>query len=270
VDALLDSRSQIFARSDGELGIMASNRFFAFVPGGQSWKEGGSVPAKVFNPFGRRYFTPEGVVLHNFFPYSRRELLGFWNDGFRIDTLLEQDLGPPSSQGSGSLGRQANTNRWEWPPDFRFDLIETCIIAQSNSLWILAPRKVWRPFGMSFEERIKFSDKRQATLLCFGPDSRAPLLVPIAFEECGIEPFNPTQGGYAFPPPRNEGQFPFWLNTSAGLIFSAPELGGHWLIPKAALESRLAAWRAKVRKESSQTSLPQTPHSSAGQTPRAH
>jgi hypothetical protein len=125
------------------------------------------------------------------------------------------------------------------------------ILAQGTNLWLLTPRKIWHKWNNTFAEPGQFSDARQATLFCFTGGTSAPLAVPIVFEPSGIEPFHPKPGGYS-PGFRATDDIPFWLETPAGLVFSEPAAGGHWLIPLNAAKARLAVLDSKAPSDPNQ------------------
>jgi hypothetical protein len=208
-------------------------------------KKGPEIPPAALRAFKVPFFSPEGVLLRTE-STAKWQLLAFWNDAPSAELLAETFRQQPGVH-FAPRGEYAPANpSWEWPAGF--DLNTARVLAQSKNLWILTPRKVWHHLGIEFKEPARFSDARQATLFYFTPGSRAPLAIPIAFESSAIEPFNPRQGGFdlmGFQPGRIA-EAPFWLDTPAGLVFSAPTLGGHWLIPRPQLEQRVSVWRAKA------------------------
>lgn len=257
LDGLLNATTYTYARNDGTLGIMGSNRFLAFVPATRTLKQGASIPATALRGFSMLFFSRDGVLMRTEDFSGKRRVLAFWNDPPEIEPLLEQFHARPGRRPPAAKDPGLGTARWDWPS--AFDLNASRFLAEGKNLWVLAPRKVWKFMGHAFDEPVKFSDARQATLFRFEPGSRSPLAVPVAFEKTGIEPFNPGQGRFfslQLRDRRRAGDFPFWLETPAGFVLSAPALGGHWLLPRAALESRLARLRNQARTGQAPSPLP--------------
>lgn len=251
LDTLLNSSIHLYARTDGKLGIMASDHFLVFAPATGKLTETSAIPAALLRGFRTPFFSPAGVLLRTDDGITRRQLAAFWNDQPGMELLLQQFHAAP-----GFGRRQAPTNapaanaRWEWPETF--DLETACILAQGTNLWVLSPRKVWSGMGVRFEEPVNFADARQATLFWFQANAPRAVSIPVAFAKTDIEPFDPFHGGYSFlaMAPGRSSELPFWLDTPNGLVLSAPTLRGHWLIPRGMLDSHLAALRAKGQTQS--------------------
>lgn len=247
LDVLLNSSPHLYARSDGNLGIMVSDHLFSWSLTSQILNAISVVPPGVGRAFKTPFFSPDAVMFRTEDFMRKTQLIAFWNNEPGMELLLEgMHSGPGPQFQPGNRINPMVKPRWEWPAGFALDA--SCILAEGTNLWVLSPRKVWNPMGISFEQPVNFSDARQATLFRFEANSLKPLSVPLAFEPASIEPFDPFHGGYSFLSFRayGRGEYPFWLQTPAGLLFSAPALGGHWLIPKAALDSRLGTLRAKL------------------------
>lgn len=249
VDTMFDTDLHLYAGSDGQLGVIASNQFLAYAPDSEAWSE----VTRITEPFTFKFpfVTPDGVVLRlNDAASAKRRLVGFWNNSPGMDLLLEQSYMPMLHAPAAKTTRTA---RWDWPAGF--DLGASRIAVKTNALWILAPRKIYP--GFSPQEPVKFSDARQATLFCFESGLRAPLSVPVALEPIGIDPFDALKGGYFVASQLGRHyDIPFWIDTPAGLVLSTPKLQGHWLIPWAALEQRLALLRAKRETPGSPAAAP--------------
>jgi hypothetical protein len=254
LDVLLNSTTYLYARSDGNLGVMGSNRFLAFVPASHEWQAQSQISAAALRGFRIPFFVQDAVLLRTEDFSGKRRLLALWNDQHEMDPLLEEFHPRPGMALPERRDSAPEPTRWDWPS--AFDLNAGCFLTKGKALWVLTPRKVWRFMGSGFDEPVKFSDARQATLFYFEPGSRLPVAVPVSFAPSLIEPFDPIRGGFATHQAdrRRAGEFPFWLDTPAGLIFSEPTLGGHWLIARDALESRIAMLRAKPRTAQSDSS----------------
>jgi hypothetical protein len=109
-------------------------------------------------------------------------------------------------------------------------------------------------------ESLVFSDDRDATILYFGPESRAPISFAIRLQNNGqtANPFNPREAGYQDVFQRvlmhMSGPGLTWMKTERGLVIGAPAYCGHWLIPGASLKSRIETRQQSLRSQSSPAS----------------
>ena len=229
--------ASVYPMPDGRLGVYLGGELFTFTPSSRVWDEGASLQfrnGKTGYKGGwiREFVSNDGIFLCR--AIGRFELFALWKGEKELDLLLATDAG------TAGRPRTSLPAEWNWPTGL--SLLDSCGLAEGRSLWYLCPRKT----GVTHnEELVRFADERQATLLHFEPGLRAPLCIPIQFEQAGklIDPFAGFHRGL-FAPGETA---PFWLDTPDGLVFTVPASPGHWLLSKAALEPRLQALRNKPR-----------------------
>ncbi|MFO1514101.1 MAG: CsgG/HfaB family protein [Verrucomicrobiota bacterium] len=272
IDPLWSADTQIFALADGRLGALAHDDFLLFDSTGGQWSIR-PLPLKGTNGFFNLtadYFSTAGAQRLLTGPYARRYLVGFWNDG-PAESLLMEETGiraPPSR-----AEKLLPPLRWDWPKNYPME--HSQIVVEGKTLWALAPRRLGMMMGNP--EPVKFSDARDATLFCFGPEAREPLSVAVRFptnalprlpimngQPTGIlEPFNFDFMSIFQRLDRHVGNMAFWLRVPGGLVFGGPKYCGHWFIADAAMEREFAAQRERRRLKTtpptSPATTPQTP-----------
>lgn len=255
VDSNWDAEARIYARTDGKMGALVASRFMSYDPASRAWTQGSQLTKRGFGFFSSRNFSFSGDGAEAIFPAAPSTwfLLGYWNGCATYDSLLE-DHKPSPWKVDPALTKPFEPARWDWPS--HFELGSSRILADGQALWILAPRHVETMLNIATEP-VAFSDNRNATLFRFEPQFHAPLAVGVTFEAHGPveDPFNPKQGGFGSDWFRYISSLcPMdhtvpWLQTSIGLVYGVPALTGHWLVPQARLQERLAVLRANHRKE---------------------
>jgi hypothetical protein len=234
LDALWDPSAQIFARSDGQLGVQITNRLFSFNPATRKW-------STVQTPGGPQlwsaylFFSGDSVqwLLSGFRPYRR--LIALWNDRSQPELLLEQK--EPRAGTNAVRDTTYGTPKWNWPEPFRLDF--PLYLPDGKNLWMLHPRKLIWTVASTGEEPIAFEDNRHATLLLFEPDRRDGRSAPLVFRKDGnaVDPFD-----YRIVAMRGAAtRVPTCFVTEQGLIVTCSAWPGHWLISKSVLENRLKA-----------------------------
>ena len=256
IDPLWTGSTRIFPQADGRLGALNDDHGFIFDPNTSAWKLR-ALPLTGTNRYfsmTAAYTAPGGAEWLLTGPLDHRYLVGFGNDDGPAESLLMEETGigvksPPQE-------KLLQPVRWDWPQ--KYPMEHGCIVGDGKKLWVLSPRKTW--LGMFGQEPVTYSDNRQATLFGFEPEFRTPLSVAIHFEEIELPKINgmptdmlaPMTGGGMdiWERLRNHnGNWAFWLPTPEGLVFGAPNYSGHWLIPSAAVESRLQPQREALRKK---------------------
>ena len=256
-DSLWNGGARTYSRSDGKLGVFVFNRFLSFDPATRAWTTGPDAPPRSMFGCQSFSFSDDGRLM--VYPAGRFDwvLMRYGNDNKTFEALLEDHQPPPGKQPTPELTKPLHPTRWDWP--MRFELGSSRMIADGKALWVLAPRHL-RSLTSGMTEPVTFSDKRNATLLRFEPEFRGALAVGVDFPgyESVKDPFDPQEGGFmwewtAFLNGFTPGNGPVaWMKTPAGLVYEAPALQGHWLIPVRRLEERLTSLRANRSKEGKQ------------------
>jgi len=266
IDPLWTGQTRIFLLSDGRLGALSEDRCFSFDPVAKIWNSQVSPMAGTNNFFSSwtRFTSASGAQRFLTGPLAHWYLLGYWHDGHAPESLLMETA--PWKMPAHPREKLLQPMRWDWPENFPLE--PSSILADEQALWVLCPRKTYQnQMFPQAREPVKFSDARQATLFHFDSESRAPQSVPIHFESNSkivipivngqpVDMLSPMAGGYLGIQERivsHEGNTVFWLKTPDGFIFGAPKYCGHWLIPNAALQTKLDAQRALLRQQSKTT-----------------
>jgi hypothetical protein len=254
IDSLWHDGIWIYGRSDGKLGMLSQDHCFDFDPATEQWNIRTLPLSGANNYFSMWRFYTSAAGAQEFLtgPVAHRYLIGYWNDSRPPESLLTESS-PIFKQKDPASEQRLLPVRWDWPGDFPLE--QSSVVAEDQKLWLLCPRKVWQFSSLVAEEPLKFSDERQATLFCFGPSSQQPLSVPVRFENTDqavvikqrvndqpMEALSPDGGGYMpsfFSIGHHIGNAMFWLKTPDGLVFGAPNYGGHWLIHNSALETMM-------------------------------
>lgn len=252
IDALWSARARIFALADGRLGVLAAEDFLTFDPATAAWMKV-PLPLSGTNGFYKLtadYFSPAGAQRLLTGPFTRRYLIGFWDN--EVESLLMEEttmpLKPPAAE------KLLPPLRWNWPHKYPLEHSQM-VAAETNQLWVLVPRRL----GLMSPnpEPVKFSDARDATLFCFTPTAREPLSVAVRLPMDGVVNRAKVNGQYAdvLDPhnfgfmdifmrlQRHEGNMAFWLRVPGGLVFGGPNYNGHWFIGDAVLEQAFAVQR---------------------------
>ncbi len=270
IDPLWTASMWIYARTDEKLGVLSEEQCFCFDPAAGQWGIR-TLPLTGTNNYFHywsSYTSAAGAqqLLTGGVPH--RYLVGYWNDNRPPESLLKEPS--PFIMKDPASEQLLQPVRWDWPQIFPLEAAS--ILAENQKLWILSPRKFWQNSNLPFaEEPVKFLDSRQATLFYFSPESRQPLSVPIHFEEDeqavafklivngrSIDMFSPRAGGFMAnfeKLSRHIGNAVFWVKTSEGLVYGAPNYCGHWLIPSSALESKMQV-RSQILNQQTKTQAP--------------
>jgi hypothetical protein len=272
IDPLWTPDTKIFPLADGQLGALVAGDYLKFDPAAERWSIL-PLPLKekkaVYN-MTADYFSPEGPqrLLTGFHP--RRYLIGFWNEA-PAESLLMEETGirnaPPAAE------KLLPPLRWDWPKNYPME--HSQIVAEGKTLWALAPRRLG--MGSPAPEPVKFSDARDATLLCFTPDRREPLSVAVRFPTNALpnlpiingrptDILEPSNFGFMMMFQRFQqhvGNMAFWFRVPGGLVFGGPKYAGHWFIADAEVEKTFAPQRELGRgstiQPASPASNPQSP-----------
>jgi hypothetical protein len=276
IDPLWTPTTRLFTWQDGRLGALTENHCLTLDPLADKWEVREVSLARTNNQYPQKLWFTSG---HGAQLFMGRDspgndyLIGFWDDTKPSETLLANQ--------TAMLFRLRSTNmpppvftRWDWPQTFA--LAYSSVAVGDHKLAIFCPRKIW-PFTYSpqTQEFAKFSDNRHATLLQFEPGFTTPLKVGVRLQDDGrtdrpvingtqVEMFHPLTGGFASRWDRfssRGGPEQFWLETSAGLVFGAPNYRGHWLISKESLERPFEDQRNAIRQSApTRTSAAATPN----------
>jgi len=235
VDSVWDGYAMLYLRPDDKLGMLMRTRCATYAPDTHQWTLRELPPVGPLYRF-RGVTSPWGAQQLLAGPIPRKYLVGYWNDGQPVETLLREvaaiSIAPPLTNET-----RLQPARWDWPQPFKLEPAN--FTADGNQLWVLTPRF----FGMGYEaeEPVKFTDDRQATLFYYHPQSRQPQTAAIRFQDSGL-PGDSKQ--LRFPSVSWIEQFcqsgaPFyWFRTPAGLVLATPLSNGHWLVPEAFLQSQ--------------------------------
>ncbi|HWC60983.1 MAG TPA: hypothetical protein VHC44_14910 [Verrucomicrobiae bacterium] len=250
-DSLWESRTLIYAQTDGRLGALTESGCLTFDPVTEQWNmrpmpqgtnryRGNS--ARFSSPAGSQWLLSGLVVRHY--------LVGFWNDNQPCQSLLRDEA--PFSSPVSIDEKLLNPVRWDWPSEYSLE--PASVYADDQKLWVLCPRIVPPAYGYVLKKPVQFADNRDATVFYFDPEFRGAISVPVKFEitDPSMNPFSPKMPELRMGQ-RWSGQIgniDFWTKTPAGLAFANPQIGGHWLVPDAALEPKLELQRQALRKSS--------------------
>jgi hypothetical protein len=264
LDSHWDQRLGVYARADGKLGAVIGGLASAdFDPVSSAWENFTDIPAYRSEPsqWLTLLFSPGGALeLLSGSPSKPHRLLAFWNNYSTPATLLADTKWEMQCPDTNLT---AMAPRWEWPKEFDLD---TCfLLGDGKSLWALAPRKLHLGLGQELE-KVQFSDNRQATLLHFLPDFRAPFSTPMRFQNSNpaVDPLDYEQSGLqphfsrGFGTPLNRNMV--MLDTPENVVLGVPNVMGLWRFPKSGLEARFSAQseslRIKARAATSPIHLP--------------
>jgi hypothetical protein len=169
--------------------------------------------------------------------------VGYWTGAPHADLLLEHSGG--WKKVDSKLEDALPQSRWDWPEIHPLETSE--VLSEGRSLWILTPRMVWWSSGAPLEP-VDFADNRHATLVRFETGRRRGLSLPIRFEHAdpSFDPFDASPEklrNLYFRQIDGSRPMPLWAHTPEGLVFALPTIGGHWLLPRALLETRLQSLR---------------------------
>jgi len=246
LDPLWTSRAQIYPQADGGLGVLAEDHCFTFDPGsGNSLIR--ALPLTGTNKYfslTADYVSVGGSQRLLTGPFDRRYLVGCWNNGRPVESLLMEETG--ISVKSPPAEKLLLPIRWDWPQNYPME--HSQIVAGDDQLWVLSPRKIGSVLRLT--EPVAFNDDRTSTLFYFTPDSRQPLTAAIHFSTNGLlemplvsghvtDLLDPIMFGYMSIFQRlsyHVGNMAFWLRTPTGLVFGGRNYGGHWIITDADLE----------------------------------
>jgi len=248
LDSVWNDSVRLFIRSDGQLGVQATNRLFSFDPGSRKWSGKVELPESLSNKWVEQ-FSGEGVYLLPNHPWLHRNLITFWNDQERPELLLEQSN--PRAAKSAPAGQSYGPPRWKWPEPFRLDV--PYFFPDGKSLWMLHPRIMpWGGGGYPDSEPITFQDRRHATLLSFAPGRPDCLQVPLVLRKDG-RPINLFTQEHIQWSGNSFFRAPVCLATGAGFVIVDSDFGGDWFISKATLQASLKPLPAPVASVGGQT-----------------
>jgi hypothetical protein len=267
MDTNWDPRVGVYARADGKLGALFGTTLHSidFDPANRAWENLTDThiprPDRTHGQWLALFYSPVGALaLLSGAPNVPHRLLEFRYNEAAPATLLADTNWERQVRDTNLT---ALTPRWVWPKEFPMDT--SFFAGDGTSLWILTPRKFW--YGPSNGiEQVEFTDSRQATLFHFIPEIRAPMSVPIRFENSSpaCDPLDSPQSGLAYQSMRVLTQRPnlnlLFLDTPESLILAVPNIMGHWRIPKSSLQARFDAQKKSLpieaRTAASQTHRP--------------
>ncbi len=271
LDALWAHRRGLVGGVNGRIGLLVTNRLWVFNPA-----NGGLTGSPDF-PIPRARFVLAGfswdagwLVSVTGQPMITRRLLGFSEGAPGFESMLQQRGEFQGRRLGAALVKQGPPPKWDWPEEFPFE--HALITVEAKAVWALNPRIVSYEaiIPREPEEPVTFSDDRHATLFRLEPENRRPLALRVRFEPNGkiTNPF--------IAPERENAQFAWlgqnqrtWLPTPEGLVLAVPKAAGHWLIPRAILETKLSAQRQLLGEDAvSKAAPPSTTAAEAAATNR--
>lgn len=253
LDSLWAHRRVLFGGFNGQIGLVVTNRLWLFNPAN------GELTSRP------NLSIPEACVLAGFSwdagwlvsltgqSMASRQLLAFSEGAPGFESMLQQWSDYQGRRLGAAVVKQSPPPKWDWPDEFPFD--HALITVEPKALWALNPRRFSNdPFAWREpEELVTFSDDRHATLFRWEPEHRRPLTLRVRFEPNGqkIDPFIAWEAGFG-----RFGSEQTWLSTPEGLVLAVPKAIGHWLMPRAILETKLAAHRQLLRNDAGSNAEP--------------